>query len=54
MEDDNKLDIPLQECSICLTPIDSSSKTLPCKHSFHKECLKYVRKKECPVCRHGF
>ena len=42
------------ECYICLDKIENNNIILDCRHSFHKECLKYVRKKECPVCRHGF
>ena len=55
------------ECSICLTPIDENSRTLPCTHIFHKDCIDewYETSKieiydhessqvewQCPLCRH--
>ena len=55
------------ECSICLTPIDDDSRTLPCTHTFHKACIDewYETSKieiydhessqiewQCPLCRH--
>ncbi|KAK3920674.1 E3 ubiquitin-protein ligase SH3RF1 [Frankliniella fusca] len=45
----------LLECSVCLERLDTSSKVLPCQHTFCKKCLEeiLVTKKElrCPECR---
>ena len=45
----------LLECSVCLEPLDQSSKVLPCQHTFCIRCLKEIveRRKElrCPECR---
>lgn len=45
----------LLECSVCLERLDTSSKVLPCQHTFCKKCLKEIveRHKElrCPECR---
>lgn len=45
----------LLECSVCLERLDTSSKVLPCQHTFCKKCLEeiVVTKKElrCPECR---
>ncbi|XP_026272003.1 E3 ubiquitin-protein ligase SH3RF1 isoform X1 [Frankliniella occidentalis] len=45
----------LLECSVCLERLDTSSKVLPCQHTFCKKCLEeiHVTKKElrCPECR---
>uniref|UniRef100_A0A182RZE9 RING-type E3 ubiquitin transferase n=1 Tax=Anopheles funestus TaxID=62324 RepID=A0A182RZE9_ANOFN len=44
-------------CTICLEQIKSSQRwTLPCKHSFHLECLNKwtANKQECPNCRKQF
>ena len=45
----------LLECSVCLERLDSTSKVLPCQHTFCKRCLEeiLITKKElqCPECR---
>ncbi|XP_065333982.1 E3 ubiquitin-protein ligase SH3RF1-like isoform X1 [Cloeon dipterum] len=45
----------LLECSVCLDRLDTSSKVLPCQHTFCKKCLLdiYEAHKElrCPECR---
>lgn len=45
----------LLECSVCLERLDSSSKVLPCQHTFCKRCLEeiYTSRNElrCPECR---
>uniref|UniRef100_A0A182VQ35 RING-type E3 ubiquitin transferase n=1 Tax=Anopheles minimus TaxID=112268 RepID=A0A182VQ35_9DIPT len=44
-------------CTICLEETKSTNRwTLPCKHSFHLECLNKwtVNKQECPNCRKQF
>jgi len=45
----------LLECSVCLERLDTSSKVLPCQHTFCKKCLEEIlnTKKElrCPECR---
>ena len=54
-----KTDIINETCVICLeemtkNQIDKKSvKTLPCRHSFHSECIEaWMRtKKECPLCK---
>lgn len=44
-----------EECSICLEKFLDVGHyiELPCKHFFHKECLKnwVAKKKQCPLCR---
>lgn len=41
------------ECTICLENIDDDSKTLPCNHKFHAECIDSWQKinNTCPCCR---
>ena len=44
-------------CAICLAPVDDGVKTvtrLPCRHSFHKECiLPWIKRvSSCPLCKH--
>nr|XP_018899902.1 PREDICTED: E3 ubiquitin-protein ligase SH3RF1 isoform X2 [Bemisia tabaci] len=45
----------LLECSVCLERLDTSSKVLPCQHTFCRKCLEeiYSSHKElrCPECR---
>ncbi|KAL7302889.1 hypothetical protein TKK_0004118 [Trichogramma kaykai] len=45
----------LLECSICLDRLDTSSKVLPCQHTFCKKCLEEIvtaqRELRCPECR---
>ncbi|XP_049837601.1 E3 ubiquitin-protein ligase SH3RF2 isoform X1 [Schistocerca gregaria] len=45
----------LLECSVCLERLDTTSKVLPCQHTFCKKCLEEIlnRHKElrCPECR---
>ncbi|XP_076273792.1 SH3 domain containing ring finger posh isoform X8 [Rhynchophorus ferrugineus] len=45
----------LLECSVCLERLDTSSKVLPCQHTFCRKCLEeiYHKHKElrCPECR---
>lgn len=45
----------LLECSVCLERLDTSSKVLPCQHTFCRKCLENIveRHKElrCPECR---
>lgn len=45
----------LLECSVCLERLDTSSRVLPCQHTFCKKCLEEIvaTKKElrCPECR---
>lgn len=40
-------------CCICLEKTDliKFKKTLECKHSYHKHCLKLLKNKLCPICR---
>jgi len=45
-----------KECAICLESLTSAETvTLPCKHTFHAECVSSMRKltqnQACPVCR---
>ena len=43
------------KCAICFEVLlKDSTKTLPCEHSFHKNCIKQVRIKTCPLCREPF
>lgn len=45
----------LLECSVCLERLDTSSKVLPCQHTFCKKCLEEIVDKHkelrCPECR---
>ncbi|XP_045480235.1 E3 ubiquitin-protein ligase SH3RF1 isoform X4 [Harmonia axyridis] len=45
----------LLECSVCLERLDTSSKVLPCQHTFCKKCLEEIVLKHkdlrCPECR---
>nr|CAI5837707.1 unnamed protein product [Callosobruchus analis] len=45
----------LLECSVCLERLDTSSKVLPCQHTFCKKCLEEILEKHkelrCPECR---
>lgn len=45
----------LLECSVCLDRLDTSSKVLPCQHTFCKKCLDEIVHKHkelrCPECR---
>lgn len=47
------LDIPEEDCSICISPPDILVKTPCCKKEFCKDCLKsWIKiKKNCPACR---
>uniref|UniRef100_A0A182YK05 Uncharacterized protein n=1 Tax=Anopheles stephensi TaxID=30069 RepID=A0A182YK05_ANOST len=36
---DERLLNDLLECSVCLERLDSSSKVLPCQHTFCRKCL---------------
>jgi hypothetical protein len=40
-------------CAICLEN-DGVWIELPCKHQFHKYCLRNIKKWECPLCRAEF
>ncbi|KAG8334747.1 E3 ubiquitin-protein ligase sh3rf3 [Homalodisca vitripennis] len=45
----------LLECSVCLERLDTSSKVLPCQHTFCRKCLEDIyttnRELRCPECR---
>lgn len=45
----------LLECSVCLERLDTSSKVLPCQHTFCKKCLLEIvdshKELRCPECR---
>ena len=45
----------LLECSVCLERLDTSSKILPCQHTFCKKCLQEIvsthKELKCPECR---
>ncbi|KAK9497878.1 hypothetical protein O3M35_003788 [Rhynocoris fuscipes] len=45
----------LLECSVCLERLDTSSKVLPCQHTFCKKCLEEILRTHselrCPECR---
>lgn len=45
----------LLECSVCLERLDSSSRVLPCQHTFCKKCLEEIltthKELRCPECR---
>ncbi len=39
-------------CSICIEEVDKQSViATPCKHKFHKDCIKNICTASCPVCR---
>ncbi|XP_013792496.1 SH3 domain-containing RING finger protein 3-like, partial [Limulus polyphemus] len=43
------------ECSVCLEQLDTSSKVLPCQHTFCRRCLEEIvnshKELRCPECR---
>jgi len=43
----------LDNCVICMSPIDSGYMVTPCRHAFHSDCLEQWMdvKMECPTCR---
>lgn len=45
----------LLECSVCLERLDTSSRVLPCQHTFCLKCLKVIveshKELRCPECR---
>uniref|UniRef100_A0A0A1WMD8 RING-type E3 ubiquitin transferase n=1 Tax=Zeugodacus cucurbitae TaxID=28588 RepID=A0A0A1WMD8_ZEUCU len=45
----------LLECSVCLERLDTSSKVLPCQHTFCRKCLEVImssrQELRCPECR---
>lgn len=45
----------LLECSVCLERLDTSSKVLPCQHTFCRKCLQDIvdtnKELRCPECR---
>lgn len=45
----------LLECSVCLERLDTSSKVLPCQHTFCRKCLEEIvsthKELRCPECR---
>jgi len=41
----------LGDCCICFDKNDTKSVTLKCKHTFHDECLIFLNKDSCPLCR---
>lgn len=45
----------LLECSVCLEQLDSTSKVLPCQHTFCRRCLDEIvhshKELRCPECR---
>ncbi|KAI3785494.1 hypothetical protein L1987_44613 [Smallanthus sonchifolius] len=44
-----------EKCAICVEEYqaDKLIGILPCKHTYHEECIKnwFKKKKECPICR---
>ena len=57
-EDDFKtlkeIDVKDEKCSVCLDDIDTKAMVLPCKHVYHKECIKEWlcnHSNKCPVCK---
>jgi len=46
----------LDDCSVCLgnATVTGGWLTLPCKHTFHKECVEkwLIKQSLCPLCRH--
>jgi len=49
VEEEKKIDV---DCAVCYT-IMVEPVTLPCKHTFCRECLRsfFIHKMECPLCR---
>ena len=55
----NKEKIYSEDCAVCTDKLDGKIRVLPCKHAFHKDCLKPWIKSMmeerkmpiCPVCR---
>jgi hypothetical protein len=43
----------LEDCCICLEPLENSVYKLPCNHEFHVECIipSLRKSNECPYCR---
>ena len=45
----------LLECSVCLEPLDVTSRVLPCQHTFCMRCLQQIintcNELKCPECR---
>lgn len=39
------------KCSICFEDINNIEIPLSCGHWFHKNCLKFIKKSNCPLCR---
>ncbi|XP_055624846.1 E3 ubiquitin-protein ligase SH3RF1 [Toxorhynchites rutilus septentrionalis] len=52
---DERLLNDLLECSVCLDRLDTSSKVLPCQHTFCRKCLEEIvashQELRCPECR---
>ncbi|XP_055592428.1 E3 ubiquitin-protein ligase SH3RF1-like [Uranotaenia lowii] len=52
---DERLLNDLLECSVCLERLDTSSKVLPCQHTFCRKCLEEIvashQELRCPECR---
>lgn len=52
--DENTLN-DLLECSVCLERLDTTSKVLPCQHTFCRACLENIvaahKALRCPECR---
>jgi hypothetical protein len=48
-----------EDCGICLELLRKNYEFLPCKHKFHKKCLKNLSKSNCqskllcPICRYS-
>lgn len=43
------------DCAVCSEPINIIALcTLPCEHSFHKECVQQLHPPQCPLCRSLF
>ncbi|XP_046741424.1 E3 ubiquitin-protein ligase RNF181-like [Diprion similis] len=53
---DVKLDENAHQCPVCLKAFDAASsiKSMPCRHSFHNECITPWLEKtnSCPLCRY--
>ena len=49
---DNKMNKYINLCAICLDNITNifEKKTLECEHCYHKNCIKQVKNKKCPLC----
>jgi hypothetical protein len=41
-------------CSICLETITSDAHTTPCRHNFHRACMRQWGRNNCPMCRADF